>query len=271
MNSLKMIYDIRNSRRAQETLVSITDVPLSIWKQYVEREREFEYIEDLIEYVASSYGKLPQNYRNFDFVYFHITTSANNCASFRKHGILDLQKSYMCSDSELREFLDRRSIYIDLNNGLLRYGKKMFDINFGPCPKQESQEYRCWLIGRKFYYDYTICGFLSASDIRSYGGNVHDRPEILMDIDRLLQTKFSEEWASTHIAYKVVAQVKGSDIFYEGEDDIDEKDKVMHYLTEAYYTAFGGLDEKILLMQNGVCVPPTNILEIKPLACWKKR
>lgn len=269
MEPTKMKYDIRNSENARQTLISLTGVSLPIWKQYVERESEFEYIEDLVEYVASNYGKIPKDYRDIYFIYFHITTSANNCASFQKHGILDLPHSYMCPDSELRSFLDKHNVYIDLNNELLRYGGKKFDIHYDPCPIENSIKYDCWLIGRKFYYDFTICGFLSASDIRSYGGNVHDRPEILMDIDRLLQTKFSEEWASTHIAYKVVAQVKGSDIL--GEDDIDEKDKVMHYLTDAYYTAFGGPDEKILLMQNGVCVPPTNILEIKPLACWKKR
>lgn len=65
MNSLKMTYDIRNSTNAQQTLVSLTGVPLSIWEQYVGREREFKYTDDLIEYVVSSYGKLPQNYRDF--------------------------------------------------------------------------------------------------------------------------------------------------------------------------------------------------------------
>ena len=55
MNSLKMTYDIRNSANAQQTLVFLTGVPLSIWKQYIGRESEFESTDDLIEYVASSY------------------------------------------------------------------------------------------------------------------------------------------------------------------------------------------------------------------------
>ena len=68
MNSSKMIYDIRNSTNAQQTLVSLTGVPLSIWKQNVGREREFQYADDLVEYVVSSYGKLPENYRDFGSV-----------------------------------------------------------------------------------------------------------------------------------------------------------------------------------------------------------
>lgn len=91
-----------------------------------------------------------------------------------------------------------------------------------------------------------------------------------MNIDRLLGTNLSQEWAKTHIAYQVVAQVKGGDILYEGEDDTEEKDKVMHYLTDAYYTAFGDPNEKVLLMQNDVCILPSNIFEIRQLACWKK-
>lgn len=65
-----------------------------------------------------------------------------------------------------------------------------------------------------------------------------------MDIDNLLQTDLSQEWASTHIAYEVVAQIKGSNIVYGGDDDSEEKDKVLSYLTSAYYVAFGSPSEK---------------------------
>ena len=141
-----MIYDIRNSTNAQQTLVSLTGVPLSIWKQNVGREREFQYADDLVEYVVSSYGKLPENYRDFHFVYFHITTSANGCASFRKHGILDLPNSYLCADSELRVFLENHNIYIDLQHEVLRYGEKTFNIHYGRCPRQDTEEYHCWSV-----------------------------------------------------------------------------------------------------------------------------
>lgn len=268
MNSLKMIYDIRNSTNAQQTLVSLTGVPLSIWEQYVGREREFEYTDDLIEYVVSSYGKLPQNYRDFNFVYFHITTSANGCASFRKHGIMDLPHTYLCPDSELRVFLEKHHIYIDLQHEILRHGEKIFDIHYGPCPRRDTVEYYCWSVGRKFYYDFTTCGFLSIWDMHPYGGQVHRRPEILMDIDDLLRTKLSQEWANTHIAYEVVAQIKGSNIVYQGDDNSAEKDKVLSYLTSAYYVAFGSSSENILLVKNNVHIPPADILEIKRLEYW---
>ena len=60
-------------------------------------------------------GNIPQNYKDLTFVYFHITTSANHCDSFRKNGILDLVNSYLCKDSELRRFLEENHIHIDYN------------------------------------------------------------------------------------------------------------------------------------------------------------
>lgn len=267
MNSLKMIYDIRNSTNAQQTLVSLTGVPLSIWEQYVGREREFEYTDDLIECVVSSYGKLPQNYRDFNFVYFHITTSANGCASFRKHGIMDLPHTYLCPDSELRVFLEKHHIYIDLQHETLRHGEQIFNIQYGPCPRKDTVEYYCWSIGRKFYFDFTTCGFLSIWEISPYGGQVHRRPEILMDIDNLLQTDLSQEWANTHIAYEVIAQIKGSNIVCIN-DEFDEKAKVLSYLTRAYYAAFGSPSEEILLVKNNVHIPPTDILDIRRFEYW---
>ena len=46
-----------------------------------------KYDEELIEYVIDNYGHYPPDYEKWLFVYFHITTSANRCASFEKNGI----------------------------------------------------------------------------------------------------------------------------------------------------------------------------------------
>lgn len=268
MNTL-LKYDIRTPINARQTLVSLTGVPLSIWRQYMGKEREFQYTDDLVEYVANKHGNLPKNYREFNFVYFHITTSANGCASFIKHGILDLPHSYLCPDSELRTFLQKNGVYIDIQEDVLQYGEKHFDIHYGKCPRQGTIEYRCWSIGRKFHFDYTTCGFLSVWQQSPYGGWVHKRPEILMNIDDLLGTQLSREWSETHDAYEIVAQISGNNIVYDGWDDCNEKDQVLAYLTSAYNAAFSGTSEKILLVKNGVCIPPQDILEIKPLEYWR--
>lgn len=267
----KMIYDIRTSENAKKTLVNLTGVPLSIWNQYVGHEREFDYTDDLVETVIAKHGKLPQTYRAFNFIYFHITTSSNECASFLKNGILDLPHSYLCPDSELRIFLESHNVYINLNRKTLDYHGKTYDIHYdsGDCPRRGTEEYNCWSVGRKFFYDFTTCGFLSVWDMSPYGGQVHQRPEILMDIDNLLRTELSQEWLETHSAYEVVARVSGENIVYAGYDERSEREKVLSYLTTAYDTAFGDPFEHIVLIKNGVCIPPKDILQITPLEYWK--
>lgn len=264
-----MVYDIRISENAQQTLVDLTGVPISVWKRYLRLKDTNRYIEDLIEEVMLSYGNFPHNYRDFEFIYFHVTTSANNCSSFRKHGILDLKKSYSCHDSELRTFLEKHGIHINLDEKVLTYNDRVYDITYGDCPSHGTEAYKRWLIGRKLYFDYATCGFLSIWDQSSYGGEVHIRPEILMNIDDLLRLKLSREWASSHAPYKIVAKVKGENIVYDGDENQSEKDKVLNYLTKAYWNAFDEPNENILILKNNVQIPPADIIEIKPMKCWK--
>lgn len=154
-------YDIRSSKNALQTLIRITGVEEKVWNENVINESKYNYMEDFVEDIISTYGEMPERYDMFKFVYFHVTTSANQCDSIRKNGILDLRKSYMCKDSELRKFLDDCDVLIDLENAILKYKDKKYDISYGMCPSFDDNAKACWSIGRKFYYDYTSCGFLS--------------------------------------------------------------------------------------------------------------
>lgn len=264
------IYDIRTTEAATYTLCNLTGVPVEVWEKYIGCEREYRYTENLVEHVIDTYGMWPSNYKEFDFIYFHVTTSANECTSFWKYGILDLQQAYICHDSELRLFLEEHDIYINLDKCILTYHGNDFDISYGRYPtRKNSKEYHCWAIGRKFYFDYTTCGFLSVWENSPYGGYVHRRPEILYDIDNLLELDLSGEWESTHRPYEIIAKVSGNKIVYDGNDDYSDREKVLDFLTMAYNTAFYFPSESILLIRNHVQIPPSDIIEIRPLSHWK--
>lgn len=263
------VYDIRTSKNALSTLVNFTGVIPPIWEKYMSQRKDYYYEEDFVEAVINQHGSFPQNYENWIFIYFHITTSANNCASIIKHGILDLPNSYLCEDSELRCFLERKGIVIDIDNCTLSYKNKVFDISYHPyAPRCDTVSRACWAVGRKFYYDYTTCGFLSVWERSPYGGYVHCRPEILSDIDTLLGLTLSQEWHLQHKAYEVVAAVPGTDIVYDGDDERSPKEKVLNYLTKAYLTAYGSPSEEVLLLKNHIQVPANRIVEINPLLYW---
>ena len=265
-----MIYDIRTTELARQTLVNITGVPLAVWEENIIHEDNFRYIDDYMADMINTYGHLPKSYTEFEFIYSHITSSANGCLSYRNNGILDLRQSYLCAESELRQFLNQHNIYIDLENCILRFYEKEYDISHYPNrPRTRCIESKCWAVGRKFYYDFTTCGFLSVSYNHPYGGMVHHRPEVLYDIDNLLGLNLSEIWHLTHDSYEVVAKVNGNQIIYDGEDYYSDKEKVLDFLVRAYNTAFGMPTEQVLLIKNNVQIPPENILEVKPLEFWK--
>ena len=52
-------------------------------------------------------------------------------------------------------------------------------------------------------------------------------------------------------------------------DDDSEEDKVLCYLAKAFNNIFGEPHEEVVLLKNGIQVPPKDILEIKPLECWR--
>lgn len=270
MTGHSYVYDIRTSEYARCTLVNFTGVDLFIWEKYIQFREHYGYDEELVADVIAKHGKMPARYEEWLFTYFHVTTSANKCKSFMTHGILDLKNAYSCPDSELREFLNGKGILIDIDNCLLKYRDYEYSITYGSTPPRlDSKAYACWSIGRRFYYDFTICGFLSVWEESAYGGNVHYRPEILDDIDNLLNLSLAQEWHLSHEAYEIVAMIPGSDIVCDSDDDQSEKDKILNYLTKAYNTAFGSPVEEVLLLKNNVQVLPQRIVEITPLRCWK--
>lgn len=261
------LYDIRDSNSALHTLEELTGVERSIWKNGPQHQAEFEYDEKLVESIIESHGHFPDDYETWTFVFSHITTSAEDCESIRKEGILDLKRAYSCPDSELRRFLTEKGVLISLSEHALSYQKKLYDISYGRCPPASSgKAYARWSIGRKFFYDFTVCGFLSVKDYNAYLGYVHRRPEILSNIDDLLGLNLSREWELNHSPYEIVAEISGTDILCEN-DTLCPKDKTLNYLLKAYHGAVNPPSEEIILLKNDIQVPPEQIKIINPLTC----
>ncbi len=269
MNGNSLIYDIRTSDNAFKTLVNLTGVPYNIWADYYLRSNDYRNDDELVLDVVETHGNLTSTYKDWLFVYFHITTSANNCASIKKYGVMDLRQSYMCQESELRNFLDEHNIEIDLDAHTLRHNETIHDISYNDCPDEDDCIlYYRWCIGRKFYYDFTTCGFLSIWDHIPYAGYVHHRPEILWDIDNLLDTDLSYEWKSSHAPYQIIIRTHGENVIFTGEPNLTDKERSLFYLIKAYTTAFGKPSEEEILLKDHVQVTPNDIIEVKPFLVW---
>lgn len=246
-----LIYDIRTSEKALDTLIQLTGIGVEIWRNFVGREREYRFDDDLVSDVIKRYGKMPESFRNWNFIFFHITTSKNDCGDLKKNGIMDLQKVCNSQSTELTKFLLSHGIKVSIKEKTLTTENIRFDISFDrdlECPPDSTEEEYRWSIGRKLYYDFCVCGFLSIWEASPYGGYVHQRPEILFDLDRLLNSSLSEEWEETHKPFEVIARIKGQ--YLVTEKDLLDEEITLSYLTKAYETAFGEPSESIVLFER---------------------
>ncbi len=265
-----MIYDIRTPESATQTLADVTGIPYNIWvyESYLfDGSVDADYLYDIIEKYN---GHLP----SFDDLYLiisHITTSANGCAEIAENGIGDLQSAYRNTNSELRQFLDGKGIDIQLDSACLTHNGQHYSIEYDGdnCPRDdESIEYKAWSVGGKFYFDNGLCGFFAIDPEFSYGGYIHKRPEILNDIDNLLESDLSGEWENSHSAYEVVFKIHSSDLeLYNHNDDEDEV-KVIRLLLSAFYEMCSGPSEVLAQCKPDVKVTPDKIIDILPFDKW---
>lgn len=269
-----MLYDIRDTDKAIATLQRLTGVSSAIWsnekKKNVCRINYSDVDKDIERIIKRYNGYYPQ-IDNLEFVITHLTTSGNGCISILNDGLIDLKKAYQKSDSELRTFLEAKGIEIILDSKCLKYKGKYYDISYVKCPwNHESEEYAAWSVGRKFYYDFTVCGFLSINKNRPYAGNVHKRPEILMDLDNLLKTNLQNEWIQSHEAFEIVFKIPFRNILYDGWDSDTEDDIVMSYLTNAYMCMSLEPNTKEVLCRNETEIYPKQILECNRFTLWDR-
>ena len=79
-------------------------------------------------------------------------------------------------------------------------GTKVFDISYHRGSFDLDNPLSS--IARKVYYDNALSCFLNIEDITRYLGNVHIRPEILYDIDRMnSKLQLSHKWKQRCTAY----------------------------------------------------------------------
>ena len=263
-----IIFNILSKKDAQNTLERLTGITWSEWKgirDSYDRD-QWIYEDDYIEDVLKNKNVTLPSFYELEFVFSHVTTSANGCIGIRKHGLI----THACqnNETELCAFLHESGVTIDLSRCELHYFDKVFDVCYDRRPPEYMEtEYAAWLVGRKLYYDYGICGFLSYGNT-AYGGYVHRRPELLMNIDRLLKTDLADKWEDTHQPYEVIAHIGAKMIVCDGDEHCDDQRKEMDYLMKAYWCTFSD-NENIVLLRSEVEVPPENIWDVHPFEAWK--
>lgn len=261
----KLVYNITDRENSLKTLENLTGFKKEYWEHYTfEAKVMGKDIDKAIDDVIKRFD-LHIDFNPDDIVCIlqQITTSANNCQNIREKGLTDLVTTYCDRKSELRKFLDEQNIYIDLKNEQLFYDNKHIgSIQYSY--ENYSSDHHCkkhylWSVGRKFYYDFCVCGFYSFDHKHPYGGGVHERPEILFNISQLIGKHIDYIWRDTHDCYVVTFKVPFNNVHNDFEGNIQ---------TTLLYFAFKNAmyeetDENIVLVKNGIQIPDKDILKIE--------
>lgn len=260
----KLVYDITDKENSLETLVRLTDFKKEYWEHYIwETKMLSKDSWKSFQRIIEQFNIHPTfDIDNLTCYLQHITTSADGCKHIKNKGLADLRTIYDDTESELRKFLDEQGVIIDITNARLYFNNE--DIgsieysynNFShDC---DSKIHKLWSVGRKFYYDFCVCGFFSFDHKRPYGGNVHERPEILFNISESIGKRIDDIWKDTHECYVVKFATPYTNICRD--EIIDEKTDLLY---KAFHNATYDADEDIALLKNGIFIPPENIISIE--------
>ena len=256
-----MNYDISTIENCYKTMEEMTG---------------FHYWEDMFKIYAYQYIDEPERMKNeimdsknirikdfelesVDFILLHVTTSANQCKEIRENGLHNLVWSYE-HDTELRRFFDEHNVRINI-------AEKIISVDGVEHEMSENINISGG-VGYKFYKDPGICGCFQLNKNYPYGGNVHERPEIIHNVNKLVKGKNLDYiWAVSHKPYIIKFKVpynKMNIILSETTDS--KKDRIIRELfNKAFYTVFyNDFDSnKMGILKNGEYVPASDIISIE--------
>lgn len=261
-----ILYDIRTTENAKRTLERITNIPFSVWEK---EPQKISNTDEHILYVTNKFHGKIVPFSSYELVFDHLTSSSNGCQSIKQYGLQELPDVYKNTQSELRIFLDKHGIKIFIDEAILSYGSKKFDITYkGSSLFLSDEEKAASRIGYRLYKDKCVCGFLSLEKKRPYMTRVDEKPEILLDIGELIKMDIAEEWKYTHEKYVITSIVDSSCIIPDCDRGTPESQITINYTVLAFWNCFEE-NERILLCKDGTSILPYNIIGVRPFSVWR--
>lgn len=216
-----------------------------------------DYIVEFNKDIDEFYKKYEEHILSIDlnnllFRCIHVTTNSDNCAEIKKNGLINLQK-VLSGETALNRKLSQIGITFDINNKTFEYNNSSYEIDYDKLSNFYSwdltgEQNKIRDISRKIYNDPQINGWFANSNVKNYGGRVHERPEFLFTLAKLIPEtqEIIDEWMRTSKSYKIVYDAPFNQFtyysFYDVEEqynaDYDKKELRYWLLNKALYIAF---------------------------------
>lgn len=205
------MYDLSSFESCINFLKSFLKIDEHRLKEFIvsqDKENDFSYrdLDTFIENFEIELSDCDQD--KIIFCGVHITTNKDRCKSIKKYGILNTQQA-LTLDTPLRKFFydfgfefdftnyDILKTYSD-DNGELKI--KVFNIDYLVKTDVFKHIVKTKLTSLSHY---PINAFLSICNYTSYGGNVHQMPEIVRDISNSINYCIEDEWRKNLKGYAI--------------------------------------------------------------------
>ncbi len=208
---MKYMYDLSTFESCIAFLKSFLKADENRLKEFiVSRADEDDFSsQDLDDFIENFEIKLSDlNQDKIIFCGVHITTNKDCCESIKKYGILNTQQA-LTLDTPLRKFFydygfefdfvneEVLKAYLDDNDELQI---KVFKIDYFVEQSVFNHIVKTKLTSLSHY---PVNAFLSIRNYTSYGGNVHQMPEIVRDISNSIDDRIKDEWKKNLKGYAI--------------------------------------------------------------------
>ncbi|NBI05752.1 hypothetical protein [Senegalia massiliensis] len=276
-----MRFDLRNVEGTKKFLHDWVGVDeISIISYIIDNSEDID-IDDFCERYNISLDDLEID--NITYVASHVTTCLDGLETIKKYGIMDLT-SVLSYPTPLNIFLQNHGIEFDIDKRIMKVGNKSYDVSYNTNSNKSfldrrSLEGRLNSIGHKLYYDNQLSAFLTMEGDKEYGGNVHLRPEFLLNVSSICKLNLENEWAKRAKAYVLEFEEKFENFewftFYNTKEDYNEDvSKMIEHrrwlLSKSLYRlqnyiSYNQRIEDFAYMKPSYIVPWKNIIGIREI------
>lgn len=202
-----MIIDMTSQDDALKTLGEYLGIDPEEIFTYIKPKSNLT-VDDFIEYFKINLDELIN--KELYLCCLHVTTNNDNCKSIKEYGLTNLQKSIKLN-TPLGKYLREKGIDIDIENKIINYNGKEFDISL----KKDKIEHSN-MVNYKLFRDYQINAFFSYDNVLDYGGGVSWKPEILHNLSELISDRnINYDWLKrNNKCYVIKYKAKLKDFTY---------------------------------------------------------
>lgn len=195
------VYNISSKEDALNTIVELTRTSRDVVLEFIESNIVVQrYSLNGEKLTAENYfSELGVDEELIDIINLgiyasHYTTSNDNCSSILEFGLRDL-KHVVSNNTMLRNFLKDNGVHFSIDSQTLMIGNREFSTSYNQGRYINDDDLT--QIAFKINKDSGTSCFLFTQDVKTYLGNVHLCPEILLSLDNLspeldLQTKWKK-------------------------------------------------------------------------------